>query len=105
MKKIYYITCLIVLASVIASGFIIPITSESDYAKSSASSEHYEDGEFIIKALGDRIVVHRGEGEKPYLETNFAVSSLPRDMQVKLRRGIVFENEEEMQKALKEYTS
>ena len=105
MKKLYYITCLIVIASVIASGFIIPLTSESYKAKTSTATESYKDGEFIIKALGDRIVVYKGKGEKPYLETTFAVSSLPKDMQVKLRNGIVFDSEEEMRKALSEYTS
>ncbi|MBE6793318.1 MAG: hypothetical protein E7532_00040 [Ruminococcaceae bacterium] len=105
MKKLYYVTCLIVIASVLASGFIITVTSESKTVENTKNSSSVSDDGYIIKAMGDRIVVYKGKGEKPYLETTCAVSSLPKDVQVKIKNGIYFDSEEEMQKALSEFTS
>lgn len=104
MKRLYFITSIIVLSCVIASGFIIPITSE---ANSSQNSSYTESGaeEYIIKAQGDRIVVYKGKDQKPFIETTTAVSSLPKDIQNKLSRGISYSSEANMREALNEFCS
>ena len=104
MKRLFYITSVIVLASVIASGFIIPITSEAKTSYQQVKSENLQE-EYIIKAKGDRIVVYKENMSSPYLETTRAVSSLPTDIQAKLNRGISYQSEEDMQKALNEFCS
>ena len=104
MKRLYFITSIIVLSCVLASGFIIPITSEANTDTQKINSENIN-SEYIIKAQGDRIVVYKENTEKPYLETTTAVSSLPRDIQAKLNRGISYSSEEAMQKALNEFCS
>lgn len=104
MKRLYFITSIIVLSCVLASGFIIPITSE---ANTDTQSTHIENKaeEYIIKAQGDRIVVYKGDSEKPYIETTTAVSSLPLDIQTKINRGISYQNEKSMKEALNEFCS
>ncbi len=104
MKKLFYITSVIVLASVIASGFIIPVTSETYSAPARINTE-ISNTEYIIKAKGDRIVVYKENMSSPYIETTRAVSSLPSDIQQKLNRGISYSTEEAMQKALNEFCS
>lgn len=104
MKKLFYITSVIVLGCVLASGFIIPITGQSSSEETKAHTQLYSQ-EFIIKAKGDRIVVYREKGDKPYIETSTAVSSLPLDIQQKLYRGISYGSEESMRKALNEFCS
>ncbi|MDO4419448.1 MAG: hypothetical protein Q4B92_03700 [Ruminococcus sp.] len=105
MKRLFFITSIIVLSCVLASGFIIPITSEANTSAKSLNSESISGEEYIIKAKGDRIVVYKDNADKPYLETTTAVSSLPADIQKKLNRGISYSSEESMQKALDEFCS
>lgn len=104
MKRLYFITSIIVLSCVLASSFIIPITSE---ANTNTAETHIENSreEYIIKAQGDRIVVYKGNADKPYLETTTAVSSLPNDIQAKINRGISYSSEESMRHALNEFCS
>jgi len=104
MKKLFYITSVIVLASVIASAFIIPITSEADAYGRQIKAENISE-EYIIKAQGDRIVVYKENMSSPFIETTRSVSSLPTDIQKKLNRGISYSSEEDMQKALNEFCS
>ncbi len=104
MKKLFYITSVIVLSCVLASSLIIPLTEEFDPVKGSVYTENVGE-EYIIKSLGDRIVVYKGKEEKPYLETTTAVSSLPSDIQQKLNRGISYSSEKSMQEALNEFCS
>ena len=106
MKKLYLATCIIVLASVISSAFIISVTSgATPQDKPSVVAQQTRKGEYIIKALGDRIVVYKGKSEKPYIETTRAVSSLPKDVQSRLIIGISYDSEESMKKALDEFCS
>ncbi|MBR3988494.1 MAG: hypothetical protein IKK10_04240 [Clostridia bacterium] len=104
MKKLFYITSVIVLACVLASGFIIPVTSETNSAPARINAE-IPRTEYIIKAKGDRIVVYKENMTSPFIETTRAVSSLPSDIQKKLNRGISYQSEEDMQKALNEFCS
>ena len=104
MKKLFYITSLIVLSCVVASAIIIPVTTENKPIKGSAYTESAQD-EYIIKSLGDRIVVYRGKEDKPYIETNSSVSSMPTDIQHRLNRGISYGSEKSMQEALNEFCS
>lgn len=104
MKRLFYITSIIVLSCVLASGFIIPITSETN-ADTGIIQAKSVGVEYIIKAKGDRIVVYKEKEEKPYLETTTAVSSLPTDIQQKLNRGISYSSEEAMRQALNELCS
>lgn len=104
MKKLFYITSVIVLACVLASSFIIPLTEETHTPKGSVYSENTGQ-EYIIKSLSDKIVVYRGKEEKPYIETTTAVSSLPLDIQKKLNRGISYDSEKTMREALNEFCS
>ena len=104
MKKLFYITSLIVLSCVVASAVIIPVTTENKPIKGSVYTESAED-EYIIKSSGDRIVVYKGKDAKPYIETNRSVSSLPRDIQQKLNRGISYDSEKSMQEALNDFCS
>ncbi len=106
MKKLYFATCIVVLASVIASAFIIPVTSgATSQHNPSEVIQQSSEGEYIIKALGDRIVVYKGKSDKPYIETTRAVSSLPKDIQSRLVSGIYYDSEESMKKALDEFCS
>lgn len=104
MKRLYFITSIIVLSCVLASCFIIPITSEAnaDTGKTHTETTYVE---YIIKAKGDRIVVYKGNADKPYIETTTAVSSLPTDIQAKINRGISYSSEKSMQEALNEFCS
>lgn len=104
MKKLFYITSLIVLSCVIASSAIITITKAPESVKGSAYTESAGD-EYIIKSLGDRIVVYKGKEAKPYIQTNRSVSSLPMDIQHKLNRGIPYGSEKSMRDALNEFCS
>ena len=106
MKKLYFATCIVLLACVISSAFIIPVTTVATPENNpSGASRAYSDGEYIIKALGDRIVVYKGKSDKPYIETTTAVSSLPKDVQSRLIIGISYDNEDSMKKALDEFCS
>jgi len=105
MKKLFYVTSIIVLACVIASAFIIPITSEVSIKAETENVQQLQSSEYIIKSKGDRIVVYKGKSDKPYLETTTAVSSLPKDVQSKINKGISYDNEESMKKALDEFCS
>lgn len=104
MKRLFYITSIIVLSCVLASGLIIPITSEANADTGTVYAEN-SDEEYIIKAQGDRIVVYKENISKPYLETTTAVSSLPLDIQKKLNRGISYSSEKSMKEALDEFCS
>ena len=105
MKKLFYVTSIIVLACVIASGMIIPITSEASTKNELENVHQVQSSEYIIKGRGDRIVVYKGKSDKPYLETTTAVSSLPKDVQFRINKGISYDSEESMKKALDEFCS
>lgn len=105
MKKLYFATCAVVLACVIASSLIIPITTGAQSSYNGSAAVHNTQGEYIIKSLGDRIVVYKGKADKPYIETTTAVSSLPRDVQKRITEGIYYDSEESMKKALDEFCS
>lgn len=105
MKRLFYITSIIVLSCVIASGFIIPITTDVNSGNSADLSAGDNDSEYIIKSLGDRIVVYRGNSQNPCLETTTAVSSLPKAVQRQINEGIHYDSEDEMKKALDEFCS
>ena len=106
MKRLFYITSIIVLSCVVASGFIIPITTETNAeSNKEISSQQFQNTEYIIKSQGDRIVVFKGNMDKPFLETTTAVSSLPTDIQAKINRGISYPTEADMRKALNEFCS
>lgn len=104
MKRLFYITSIIVLSCVVASAVIIPITKETGYENKGVYTEA-EGTEYIIKAEGDRIVVYKRNSEKPYIETTTAVSSLPRSVQRKLAGGISYDSEKTMKAALDEFCS
>ncbi len=104
MKKLFYITSIVVLSCVLASGFIIPITEEASHNTREIHAEAREE-EYIIKSKGDRIVVYKEKNDTPYIETTTSVSSLPLDIQQKIRRGISYSSEKSMRDALNEFCS
>ncbi len=104
MKRLFFITSIIVLSCVVASSVIIPITSETGSQGNGIYTEA-ENTEYIIKAQGDRIVVYKRNSSKPYIETTTAVSSLPTDIQRKLSSGISYDSEKSMKAALDELCS
>lgn len=103
MKRLFYITSVIVLSCVVASSLIIPLTAKPAPEKN--PQYIISESEYIIKAQGDRIVVFKGKEEKPYLRTTTAVSSLPKDIQQRLTKGISYPTESAMKKALDEFCS
>lgn len=103
MKRLFYITSVIVLACVLASCLIIPLTAGP--ANEPKPKYISQDTRYIIKAQGDRIVVFKEKEDNPYIRTTTAVSSLPKDIQQKLSKGITYQTESAMQKALDEFCS
>ena len=104
MKRLFFITSIIVLSCVVASSVIIPITSETGSQGKGVYTEA-KDTEYIIKAEGDRIVVYKRNSDKPYIETTTAVSSLPKNVQRRLEGGISYDSEKTMKAALDELCS
>lgn len=105
MKRLFYITCVIVLSCVVASSMIASVTTEPQQDMTTSLSEEPVGEVYILGCDGDRIVAYIKGSERPYIETTTAVSSLPYDVQQKLREGIEFDSEEKLQEAIAEYCS
>lgn len=106
LTKVFYFTAVIVVACVIASAIIAPITTPSASSQeSSASDEAGSENTYVLTCDGDRIVAYIKGADRPYIETTTAVSSLPYDVQDRLRVGIEYGSEEELRAAINEYCS
>ncbi len=106
LTKVFYITAVIVVACVIASAFIAPMTTETVKPQSSLSANSQENTQiYVLTCEDDRIVAFIKGADRPYIETTTAVSSLPYDVQTRLRAGIEFDTEEKLREAINEYCS
>ncbi len=104
-KRLFYITSVVVLASVIASAVIIELTT--DTPKNRGKDNHFSEASeiYILTNDGDRIVAYVKGGDRPYIETTTAVSSLPFDVQKRINAGIEYNSREELLRAIDEYCS
>ncbi len=106
LTKVFYITGIIVVACVIATAFIIPMTTETPKPQSStADTQVHGDKTYVLTCEDDRIVAFVKGADRPYIETTTAVSSLPYDVQERLRSGIEFDSEDKLRQAINEYCS
>lgn len=106
-RRLFYVTSVILLASVIASFVVEKVTYSitKGYFENSQVSSDSPSVTFILGAEGDRVAGYvRGETQ-PFIETDTAVSSLPSDLQERLREGIEYRSEKELRKAILEYCS
>ncbi|MBQ3073910.1 MAG: hypothetical protein IJD19_04435 [Ruminococcus sp.] len=105
-KRLFYITSVIVLASVIASAVIIELTTDISPKKEGEDNHFSEASEvYILTSDGDRIVAYVRGGTRPCVETTTAVSSLPLDVQKRINAGIEYSSREELLRAIEEYCS
>lgn len=105
MKRLFYITSVIVLSCVVASSMIGSVTTESTADTTTETTQSESGDVYVLGCDGDRIVAFVKETGRPFIETTTAVSSLPYDVQEKLRQGMEFDTVEELQAALEEYCS
>lgn len=106
LKKIFYITSVIVVACVLASAIIAPLTTENKKPEGDFSQGIQSEGNvYVLTSQQDRLVAFVKGSDKPYIETTLAVSSLPYDVQARLRAGIEFDSEEKLREAINEYCS
>ncbi|MBQ8000798.1 MAG: hypothetical protein IJ298_06200 [Ruminococcus sp.] len=106
LTKVFYITAVIVVACVIASAIIAPITTETVKPQNGDSGEETDTGRvYVLTCDEDRLVAYVKGADRPYIETTTAVSSLPYDVQARLKAGIEFDNEEKLRDAINEYCS
>ncbi|MBQ2944295.1 MAG: hypothetical protein IJD93_06375 [Ruminococcus sp.] len=106
IKKVFYITCVIVVSCVMASAVIAPITTESNKPVDGNVQEIQTEGRtYVLTSQEDRLVAFVKGADKPYIETTLAVSSLPYDVQAKLKAGIEFDSEQKLRAAINEYCS
>lgn len=106
MKKIFYVTSVVVIACVIASSVIASVTTPAEPSGSMSPSQvSVMGGGYVLTCDGDRIVAYVKGSDRPYIETTTAVSSLPYDVQRRLKEGIEFDTPEELQEAINEYCS
>ncbi len=106
LTKVFYFTAVIVVACVIASAVIAPVTTETVTPQSSTAVNGQENSRtYVLTCEDDRIVAFVKGADRPYIETTTAVSSLPYDVQARLRAGIEFDSEEKLRRAINEYCS
>ncbi len=106
LTKVFYITGVIIIACIIATAFIIPMTTETPKPQSSTTDTQVQgDKTYVLTCEDDRIVAFVKGADRPYIETTTAVSSLPYDVQARLRAGIEFDSEEKLRQAINEYCS
>ena len=106
IKKVFYITCVVVVSCVVASAVIAPLTTESPKPdKIDLQGAHTEVRTYVLTSREDRLVAYVKGADKPYIETTMAVSSLPYDVQARLRVGIEFDSEQTLRDAINEYCS
>lgn len=107
MKKMLYVTGLIVISCVIASSVIEPLTTPSNKARVSNNGTYSQaDGTvYILTCKNDRLVAYIKGDNAPYIETTTSISSLPHDVQLKLKEGIEFTNENDLRDTINEYIS
>ena len=106
LTKVFYFTAVIVLACVLASAVIAPLTTDTSASHSGDNSDEITDGKvYVLTCEEDRIVAFVKGAQRPYIETTTAVSSLPYDVQARLRAGIEFDSEEKLKAAINEYCS
>ena len=104
LTKVFYITGVIVLSCVVATAFIIPMTTETPKPQDNTADVQTQ-GEriYVLTCEDDRIVAYIKGAERPYIETTTAVSSLPYDVQARLRVGIEFDSEDKLRQVINEY--
>ncbi len=106
IKKLFYLTAVIVTACVIASAGIAAVTTETGKNKyNSATLQTDPSDTYVLTEKNGRIVAYIKGIEIPYIETTTAVNSLPYDVQKKLRTGIEFDTLEELKSVMNEYCS
>ena len=106
-RRLFYVTCVIVVASVIASFTIEKVTASisKGYFENSQVSSDSSSVVFVMSVNGDRVAGYIKGEKEPFIETDTAVSSLPETVQHRLREGIEFQSEKELRKAIMEYCS
>ena len=104
MKKMFYITCVIVVASVIASSVIASLTEPFDKNKVK-QDENVANKTYVLSCDEDRLVAYIKGSQRPFIETTTTLSSLPKDVQVQIKKGIEYYSEESLREALNEYCS
>lgn len=105
IKKLFYITSVIVVACVIASSVITVLTAPAQQKVHEATEDSQPRRIYVLTERKGRVTAYIKGVEVPYIETTTAVNSLPYDVQARLREGIEFETEEELRKTIDEYCS
>ncbi len=106
LKRCFYITCVIVLASVIASVVIADFTTDTSAAREVSQKEvNAREDIYLLTCKGDIVVAYKNETKNPYITTTTAVSSLPYDIQEKLREGIYYSSRKELMSMINEICS
>ncbi len=106
IKKIFYITSVIVVACVIASSVITVLTAPAPMkTRDGTSTSSVPKRVYVLTQRQGRVTAYIKGVEVPYIETTTAVNSLPHDVQARLLAGIEFESEEELRRVMDEYCS
>lgn len=106
MKKIIWISAVIVVICIIITFLIIPAM-----AKSTSNNQQNNqittatEPMYIITSENDRIVVYDKFTSKPKKVTETVVSVLPKEDQENLEKGIEVTGDKALQKALEDYCS
>lgn len=106
IRKVFYYTAVIVVACVIASAIIAPVTTETKKpVQESTETVSPSEKVYVLKSENDRLVAYVKGVDRPFIETTRTASSLPYDVQKKLMDGIEFDSEEKLREAINEYCS
>ncbi|MDO5123536.1 MAG: hypothetical protein Q4D44_02585 [Eubacteriales bacterium] len=106
LKRLFYVTSVIVIACVIASGVIMIFTADDTKAEKTSVGAFVESNAgYVLGAEGGVIVAYRKGEEKPFIHTTTPVNSLPYDVQKRLSTGIEYKTRQELNAVLHEYCS
>ncbi len=105
IKRLFYVTSVIVIACVIASSVITVMTTNTSETEPQSEATEQSEKVYILTSLDDRIVAYVEGAGRPFIETTTAVSSLPKDVQQRIHAGMKFYSEQELRDTINEYCS
>ncbi len=106
LKRCFYVTCVVVVASVIAGAVLADVTAPAaDLAKTAAREGVFEEECFVLTNKGDLVVAYKNNESEPFLRTTTALSSLPYSVQEEIKAGIKVKTRKELNVLLGEYCS
>ncbi len=106
LKRCFYVTCVVVLASVLASAVIASATAPPETAaRVAVKSGDFMEDSYVLTNKGDLVVAYKNGESEPFIRTTTALSSLPYSVQEELKEGIEVKTRKELNSLIREYCS